>query len=336
MKRYKVTFDLSGCISHVGADVAGVGIENVSEWVHSDTLFSAIIHAYAKKHGFDETENLMNAFPKKPTDEMEPPFSCSSMYLAKDDVLFVPKPKMPLSDYPDWSDFFKVTFISLDNLYLWLGIEAVEWTLQQCQAFKESIEADNEIYHSLFFQRIRAVNAKGRVYNQTQVFHRGETIYTDGTKGYFVLDVTEKFEPKLKDALNFLVDSAGVGGEINIGFSQVNGIEWDDAFSLKSAPNGTQSYLLSLFPIIQGIKWNKSWYDLVNRKSWFNSPFHGFQYKKKPVKMLAEGSCIHCDTSSGYLLDVTPAFWFDLKKQGKIKTNWHRIFRNGVGLFLYF
>ena len=62
MKTYKVSFDLSSAITHIGADMAGIGVEKVTEWVHSDTLFSAIIHAYARKFDFAETTALLDSF----------------------------------------------------------------------------------------------------------------------------------------------------------------------------------------------------------------------------------------------------------------------------------
>lgn len=330
MNTYKVTFDLSGCISHIGADVAGIGVENVSEWMHSDTLFSAIIHAYAKtqkKESFKRTNGLIEEFTNNATD---PPFRCSSLFLANDKNMFVPKPKKPLPDNYDWSDLFKVKFISLQNLYKWLRIDAMDWNDEtKCQRFARSVLRDSKTYNKLFFTRVRAVNAKDRLRNRTMVFHRGETIYNNGTQSYFFIDIQENYENDIKAAIQFLSEYGGFGGEINIGFSRMNSVKWEPF--VFPASKGKNAYLLSLYPIYQNLEWSAAWYDMFYRKSWFNSPFVGAQLKKKAVTMLAEGSCLPELPGNGELLDVTPDAWENDMKEYE---NWHRIYRNGIGYMI--
>jgi len=330
MNTYQVSFDLSATISHIGADVAGIGVENVTEWVHSDTLFSAIVHSFAHKFGFDETETLIKQFPPESN---EIPFRISSAYLATGDIFFVPKPKIQLPDYYRWTDLFKVKFISLQNLYKWIGIERIDWHDDNvCREFVADIQNDWDIYNKLFTTRVRAVNAKDRLINQTQVFHRGETIYSAGTKLYFFINVSTDYENKIKEAIQFMTDFSGLGGEIKIGFSQMKGMQWQP-FSFPNSNGSQRAYLLSLYPIYQETDWENSWYDVINRKSWFNSPYFSTQLKKKAVKMLAEGSCLSSIPSTGKLIDVTPDKW--LKKEGKVE-GWHRIYRNGIGFWIGF
>ena len=332
MNTYKISFDVSGTISHIGADIAGIGVENVSEWVHSDTLFSAIIHAYAQKFGFKETEILINAFPKENEGTDNIPFRCSSVFLSNKKKLFVPKPKTVLPGDFDWSETFKVKFITLDNLYKWLGIEKMNWEDEgECQQLKQSILDDAKLYSKLFTKRVRAVNAKDRIHNQTQVFHRGETIYSKETEQYFFIDIKERCENDIKEAIQFMTDNAGLGGEINIGFSRMKSASWKPFTFPK--PNGSdKTYLLSLFPVYKNIHWEDSWYDIINRKSWFNSPFFGTQLKKKAVKMISEGSCISLAAKTGKLIDVTPDKW--VAKEGS--NGWHSIYRNGIGYAIYY
>jgi CRISPR type III-A-associated RAMP protein Csm4 len=259
---------------------------------------------------------------------VELPFRCSSAFLAKDDLLFAPKPRKPLPASHDWSELFKVKFISMDNLKRWLSITPVQWDDKACKTFIKSIQTDDDIYKRLFINRVRAVNAKDRLHNQTQVFHRGETIYTRGTELYFLLDVSAAYEQQLRETIDFLTELAGFGGEINIGFSKMNSVKWQP-FSLP-VTNNKNVYLMSLYPAYPEVNWAEAWYDIINRKSWFNSPFTGIQMKKRSVRMVVEGSCLPSLPKGGELLDVSPGEW----KKEKNRKNWHRIYRYGYAYFL--
>ncbi|MBD3343174.1 MAG: hypothetical protein GF353_29015 [Candidatus Lokiarchaeota archaeon] len=333
MKTYKVIFDVSGCFTHIGADTAGIGVENVSEWVHSDTLFSAIIHAFSRKNKFGDSQKLIQQFLDYDNQLNKLPFRCSSVFLGKDDLFFVPKPKLPLPDHYDWSDLFKVKFISLENLYKWLQLDEMEWDRDiERDKFIKDVQEDWDRYRQLFITRVRAVNAKDRILNQTSVFHRGETIYADGTYMYFFMDINDGYEDRIRDAIQFLTDYAGFGGEINIGYSKMKSVSWQP-FAFSNHPGKNNAYLLSLYPIYSEIDWENSWYDIINRKSRFNSPYFGTQLKKKAVEMISEGSCLSSLPSPGRLIDVTPDRWFDQEKKVK---NWHRIHRNGMGYWIGF
>ena len=329
MKTFKVTIDVSCCISHFGADVPGIGVENVMEWLHSDTLFSALVHGWARTKGFEKTEKMISGFTEANHDF---PFRISSAFLATGDLHFVPKPLCPLPGGAVSSVAHKVKFISQENLYKWLGLTTVDWE-KELTAFENSLEHDAGIYQSCFLSQVRAVNAKDRVYAQTQVYHRGETIYTEGTKLYFYADVHADYEDDFFDILNFVVEYAGFGGEINIGFSHFNGVTWEEMQPQTRPERSQQHYLLSLCSIPTNTDWNSAYYDVLTRKGWFNSPFHGTQLKKKSVKFLTEGSVLPGNPGSGKLINVTPGEW--QKEKGET-TNWHPIYRNGIGYFLPF
>src|SRR5438128_1795525 len=72
----------------------GIGLENVGVFAHSDTLFSALCHAYADLFGEAETKDMLGAFA-----DGEPPFRLSSAFPFVGDTYFFPKPALPPPDF---------------------------------------------------------------------------------------------------------------------------------------------------------------------------------------------------------------------------------------------
>ena len=190
----------------------------------------------------------------------------------------------------------------------------------------QSVNLDTTFYNKQLIQRVRAVNAKDRVRNRTQVYHRGEVIYADNTFLHFFLDIQPEYLSSFRESINYIVDYAGIGGEINIGFSEINDSEITP-FKLPTTDNPDKYYLMSLLTLSQNINYKESFYDVINKKSWFNSPFHHYQLKKRTLKMLTEGSCLSCSNIKGSLVDVTPA----VEENWENDSRWHPIYRNGIG-----
>ena len=337
MDTYKIYLDVSHNISHIGSDVRGIGVENVMEWIHSDTLFSAIIHAWAELFGREKTDDLINEFLKfnSSQDERDLPFRISSAFLAYKNskngfIDFVPMPLCPPPGKKELPGLEKIKFISWENLLKWLNIEQINWEDEDIvKEYIHSLNQDGKLYSRRFINRVRAVNAKDRIRNQTQVYHRGETIYSANTYLHFRLDIQNNYLDRLKQAINYIKKYAGIGGEINIGFSQINETQIIPFKSI-DVTEPKNYYLLSMMPIHSNIIYDESFYDIVNKKSWFRSPFHEIQLKKKTVKMLRAGSCLKCSNILGKLIDVTPKLEKEQEKWTK-EDWWHPIYRNGIG-----
>lgn len=84
---------------HIGK--AGVGLEETSVIVHSDTLFSALCNMYALLYGGDELTAVLEKFNEKP------PFLVSSAFLYAGNILTFP---LPLG--VDWSEFITDEFLA--------------------------------------------------------------------------------------------------------------------------------------------------------------------------------------------------------------------------------
>ena len=67
----------------------GIDLENVSERVSSDTLFSAFVNSIRTTEGLDTVNDFINTFIENP------PFFISSLFLYHGDKFFLPR---PLSD----------------------------------------------------------------------------------------------------------------------------------------------------------------------------------------------------------------------------------------------
>src|SRR5829696_2567571 len=71
---------------HVGSST--LGEENTHDYVPSDTLFSALCHAYLELYGREALEGLLARFDE------EPPFLISSAFPFFEDTLFTPFPRI--------------------------------------------------------------------------------------------------------------------------------------------------------------------------------------------------------------------------------------------------
>ena len=93
-----VKLNFGRSLAHFGE--LGIGIEETSERLHSDTLFSAWISAYAKLFGKDAVEQLLQRF----LDPVTPPVQMSSTFVyrydGKQTRYYLPRPlKFPIN-YP--------------------------------------------------------------------------------------------------------------------------------------------------------------------------------------------------------------------------------------------
>lgn len=335
MERYKIYLDVSGTIGHIGGDLRGIGIESVNEYAHSDTLFSALIHGLAQAYEKTTIDQLFKEFEayQNKQDEIPLPFRCSSAFLSNGETDFVPRPLCPPPFKKEMQKLNKIHFISSSNLKKWLNIEPVVWTDDNIELFETSLLEDSQTYSNLFINRVRAVNAKGRLRNMTQVYHRGEIVYNEKTSLYFWLDVQSSWWQYIQAAISSLIDCGGLGGDCSVGFSEIKSYQ-SQQDSLVSISDPQNYYLLSLLPISDKINYQSSCYDILNRKSWINSPYIHAQYKKKAVKMLKEGSCIKSTNPHGQLVNVTPKFWEELNKESNKDPNWHQIYRYGLGFYI--
>ncbi len=105
----------------------GIGMEQSSERVRSDTLFSAWMSAYARLFGKDSVEELLQQF-LSPQESDVLPFRISSTFIYRENleqtIFYLPRPlRFPLNYPKDDLDFFKtykkLRFLPLEVWQRW-------------------------------------------------------------------------------------------------------------------------------------------------------------------------------------------------------------------------
>ena len=352
-KLYQVELKLRAHATHFGGDVPGIGVENVQEFMHSDSLFSAICHAWGEVYGKEEVDELLREFNAYGDEKIAcPPFTISSAFLTEGGTYYLPKPLAPLPRYAGQDAAARnqadrafryygakiedATFIFENLVAQWIQEDHSKWDVSRFEQFYESILFSANEYSDLFVRRVLPVNTRDRVSGQAIVYHRGEVLYRHSVRLYFLLKATPERAERIGNALDALAVYEGVGGERGTGFGTYDGIDmkeaslaWNLSFDRgSSASKG--SYLLSLWhprkDVPRAIR--EGHYHLVWRKGWTHSPYTGYQYKKRMLAMFSEGSVLPAQQVKGGTEDVSPDIW--VSKEKEVGEAWHRIYRYSI------
>ena len=344
----------------------GIGIEETSERVRSDTLFSAWISAYAKLFGGEKVAELLNKFSKQ-GDDKETPVKISSTfiysYTDEDDktgkgeqyTYYLPRPLKfppgyPKEDLSFFKAYKKLAYLPLEIWQRWyqgkgftdVDRQELEKKIKQNET-KGDLEAAKAFEYSKTFKKEKYPKvAIDRVTAATNFYHTGLTQfqYEQNSKGvnkqsglYFLLHFTEvnsELEDSFRAALNLLGEE-GLGGERSSGAGRFTVDYWGNLpepwKNIKL--NNKESYhcLLSLF-------WNPSIPDKLLKNSSYEiierggwiGSHLGRQLRRKKIHMFTEGSVFASETE-GSLADVTPS---QLITNGKYQ--FHPIYRSGISL----
>lgn len=337
-------------VAHFGE--LGIGIEETSERIRSDTLFSAWLSAYARLFPRPDVEEFIEQYLVKPQ------FRLSSTFIYQDDVDYLPRPLKPPLNYPEDNLAFVKTYKMLNYLPLevwrrWYQGEG--FSDRDCQELIE--KTTGELTRSGAFRYKEAYEvqklpkiAVDRITRATNLYHTGVVQYrceqkNDGVESlsglYFLAEFLDaEIEKTFLAVLDFLGEE-GIGGERSSGAGQFTAKaselspEWEQAVNFS---NGTHHSLISLFyqhpfppELLDG-----SSYELQERGGWITSVASGgTNLRRKAVQMFTEGSVFRA-CPVGQLKDVTPCVkvgthWirFDEKEP-----NGHKVYRSGVSLSL--
>lgn len=346
MPIYPVLLYLGKHKTHLGADFKGVGVEAVREWLHSDTLFSALCHGLAAAYGKKWVDDLTGRFFDQ---EEEPPFRLSSCFLSN----YLPKPRLPIpghdSEDPEVQELFRkyahriesVEFIDMERVKDWITWEdAKKERTDYSDLYNEIIEA-HQRYRSAFVSFTRGSNELDRSDSASNPFDRGMVKYGENEALWFFLQgEKELIEERLMPAFADYLKTTGFGGERADGFGRIDRVSWDtiDAeyfFEDSAGASPAGYYLLSLYhPTEEELKRLKgSRYRLVTRKGWFHTPYSAYQFKRKACTMFGEGSVIGLERPPrGKLADVCPDGWWREKRRELGPDRWHHIYRFGIAM----
>lgn len=340
----------------------GIGLEQTSERVRSDTLFSAWVSSYARIFGKGSPsgggiEGLLERFNDSST---PPPFCLSSTFIyrrnGQDFVDYLPKPVEPPIGYPEndlaiAKTYRKLNYLPLSVWQRWyqgngFDPEDEQELICHAQSPKDRSgrlgQAGTFDYKAAFKPYELPKVSIDRTTRATNFYHtglvqfawepsNGQKIAVQSQAGiYFLLEFPEA-DSKLEDDLRLsleLLGEEGLGGERSSGAGRFEILTWEDLppdwQTAVTFDQGNRHSLISLF-------WEQSltpeWLGeqaryTLQERGGWIFSPSGRQLRRQMVRMFAEGS-VFSQVPRGQLAEVTPVGF----------TN-HRVYRNGIAFSL--
>ncbi|MCW1298694.1 MAG: type III-A CRISPR-associated RAMP protein Csm4 [Candidatus Parvarchaeota archaeon] len=328
MKAYKLKFQSSFHID------AGTAVDGPSEtFIHSDTLFSALVSSARKFYGDEIAQKFL-----EPT-----AIVISSAFPFYKDELFLPKPLYffpeNLKEYEMIKVFKKAKFISKDLIIKLLSGQKVEdeffskdYILDSCWRTVKNITSENkkddEEEDKIFEEQEVPHIVMDRVTNQTQIYYKTEVYFHKNAGLYFIAEVKDELIQKFETVLRFLGDE-GIGADRTIGKGLFE-VEEIQNFSLPLSQESDYYYSLSLYSPskeeFEKIEPRKSFYDFTIRSGWISNN----TLNRKSLRMFVEGSVLKLSNKQkpvGCLHKV-------LEKKDYENDLLYDIYRSGQALFL--
>ena len=358
MSRWKlVRLKFGRNVAHFGE--LGIGIEETSERIRSDTLFSAWMSAYARLVSSDAVDDLITKFPR--IDKQNNPISVPPLFRLSSTFIYqkingqlveyLPRPLTFPSHYPVGDDFDIIkSFKKLKYLPLTIWKRWYQGEQFNPDTIRELTEAPHKQTTGLLarsgtfdysrafcIQKLPKV-AIDRTTRATNFYHTGVVGYRwetdqktiENISGlYFLVEFPTKeteFDRIFFTVLDFLA-SEGIGGERSSGAGQFEtevlelSSDWKQLIQFK---DGTQHSLISLLwePKMPLEALTQASYETQERGGWVTSPKADVQKRRQSVQMFTEGSILPIEPE-GKLADVTPR---------NFKS--HRVYRSGIAISL--
>jgi len=300
----------------------GVGIEETAEFVHSDTLFSALCSVIRLGWGESELQRLLEPFRSG-----QPPFLLSSLFPFAGQVRFFPKPQLPLSNAPSDDGGKRLRSVRWVSQHLFQGWLAGRFPAQAFEpaAFLPDVggwlapderrllpRSATRDGLPLWSRDVVPRVAIDRVTNASQVYRSGRLRFGPESGLFFLVHWRDAaWRPLVETALAEL-GQLGIGGLRSTGHGQFT-LEPDEDLTVPDADAPQRVVVLSLYAptladIAAGVLGPAARYDLVRRGGWIASP-DGSSYRRRELRMLTEGSVVTWPpgtTILGQLVDVTP------------------------------
>ncbi|MBO3463290.1 type III-A CRISPR-associated RAMP protein Csm4 [Aetokthonos hydrillicola Thurmond2011] len=324
----------------------GIGMEETSDRIRSDALFSAWVSVYARLFGKSAVEELLQQFPTNERSQLISPFRISSTFIYREvgdrTIYYLPRPLKFPTNYPDddlsfFKTYKKLNYLPLEVWQRWY--QGQGFTKDDTQELNDETKSKSsgELKKLETFDYKKAFQiekvpkiAVDRVTASTNLYYTGFVQFAwekDPAGLYFLLQLSSKskeLEDKLHAALELLGEE-GIGGERSSGAGRfsVSWLELPETWQqVVNFQHGQYHTILSLFwdsTVTENFLENAS-YEIQERGGWIAES----QIRRKMVRMFTEGSAFFTATPpQGKLVDVTP---HEFKK--------HSIYRSGISLSL--
>lgn len=269
----------------------GLGLEEASEVLHSDTLMGAIINAWSLLYPGEDLEGFITSAP----------FTVSSAFPYIGDLLFFPRPMLRIGspqsakeeDPSIGKKLKKIRFMSkplFEKVIKGEGIDPSRLEIIEGFAHTAPFEPPCKSTEIPRVSLDRISSASAFFYFRQIYFHpEGGLWFMAKFNG------EAETESKLEGALEFLGDH-GLGADRSVGKGFFRATRSNTEIN---PPEGSGQVLLSLchpteedFAQIRNHPLTK--YTLVERRGWVTSPHGGRGLRQKPVRMFGEGSVFAC------------------------------------------
>ncbi len=291
---------------HIGSST--LSEEDTYDYAPSDTLFSALCHAYLGAFGTRDLEELLGRF------DGSPPFLISSAFPYHGDTLFLPLPRIKAPRRAEGEERSAKKLLKETS---WIPLESFSALLRG-----GDLDLPKGLGAKLPTKELLPRVALDRESSGSSIYYVCRSVFPDGGGLWTLLDLKdESLEPRLRKTFHLLGDM-GIGGERTMGCGF-----FEPEF--EAVPEGLSNLLGGAGPYItlsrvspapeQADRADR--YALVESRGWMSSPT-GIQRKRKSAWFFAEGSSF-TERVSGKLLNVTPA---DFQE--------HEIYRYGYGMYV--
>lgn len=316
-------------------------LEKTSDYIHSDTLFSAICNAYRLLYGNEELRVLLEEFKHN-----EPPFLISSAFPYADEILTFP---LPLSiNWDKYADGGVIERLNagrseeekIDKFDILKRLKKVKfvsekifWRIIEDESEIKNYINDKNIIQGILFddegvERLKEQfglkeNKNIRIWrerevprvvidrktNVSNIYHFGEVFFAKSCGLYFLMDLRkEKYEKKVEAAIRVLGDE-GIGGDRTYGKGLFK-VEFKE-IEMNIEPRNHFVMLSLYYPREKEISMLRDgYYELINRGGWIYS-IDAKNLRRRTVRMFTEGSVFKFREESeselnGSLADVKP------------------------------
>jgi CRISPR-associated protein Csm4 len=316
----------------------GIGIEKVTPYAHSDTIFSALCLSYLYIFGQDELEELLKQFINR-----QPPFLISSIFPLYNDgeskILFFPKPliipKTEEHKENGWKKLKEASFFSKEVFEKCLinGIDCVleDLTNNTISSINGIILTQDEKAKlkdskiKLYDDHQAPRNTINRLKSSSEIYYMGLTTYPSNSDMYFLIEAIKDMSNKLDKVLS-LLEEEGIGGERSLGYGRFRFIK--ENIEVTEADNTDAFITLSLYhptkEEVQNFTQKTQFlsYKLLTRVSYAFSPTIKGGKLKQRVRMMQEGSIFPKIENRNLYGDIS-------KVLDERKTDSHAVYRYG-------
>lgn len=308
MQWWRVDLAFAGA-SHFGA--MGGEHEESEQTVESDTLFSALCHAWLEAEGEEGLEELLRR-----CQEGDPPFLFSSTFPYCGDTYYFPRPRLPLpegsvnggSDGGEPKVLKKARVVPLDVFCCWARGQPV--SLARIQEGQKTLR-----------QQIQQVElprvALHRATLHSNLFWVSAVHWQPGAGLYFLVAVTQPgWLERLRTAVR-LLEERGLGGDRSAGYGSFRAT-WHPIgpespwWEVLHGPGNGWCLLSAVVPAADEVATligaGASRWELIRRQGWAYSPSLRLHGRRRPCWLLAPGS-VFPTRPQGRMVQVTPKGW---------------------------